>query len=346
MKAAIISFSRNGRELSKQIADFLRKENYQMTEAVKSVYVKDSIQETLKEWTKEQFYRQDVLIFVGAVGIAVRAIGPLAESKCEDPAVLVMDESGRFCIPLLSGHIGGANALAEKISDYFGMQAVLTTATDVREKWAVDVFAVKNNLMIQDMKKAKMISARLVNGERVSCFFESKIPVHGECPKELILLSKNSKDIPDIYSGIYEYPSWEKTLFLIPKVVIMGVGCKKGTPMEVIEQITGEAMRREKLCLKAICAVASIDLKAEEKGILDYCEKYHLKFYTYSSTVLSSVEGVFSASDFVKKTTGVDNICERSAVCASEGGQLLSRKYARNGVTVAFAEKIWEAAFE
>lgn len=346
MKIALISFSKSGAELSEKIADYLKPKHHEVVAVVKSAYVEGSMEESVKAWTKMQFQRQDAIIFIGAVGIAVRSIAPMVESKCKDPAILVIDEKGTYCIPILSGHIGGANALAQMISEAFSMEAVITTATDVQGKWAVDVFAVKNHLQIQDMKKAKEISAKILAGEKIRYRIEA--PVNGVQPKELLLITRleAEEDAPDIYTGIYSHPEWKNTLFLTPKTVLMGIGCKKGTSIDVIEQIVEQAIQEAGICGNAIKAVSSIDLKAKEKGLLDYCEKYHLDFQTYTSEELQAVEGNFTGSKFVKKITGVDNICERSALRASEGGELLSRKHAQNGVTVAFAMKKWEVTFE
>lgn len=362
MKVALISFSKNGAELSERIAAFLRKENENVTVAVKCAEREDSIKESVREWTEKQFPLEDAILFVGAAGIAVRSIAPMVESKCKDPAVLVIDEKGMYCIPILSGHIGGANALAQRLHRVFGMEAVITTATDIRGKWAVDVFAKQNHLQISDMRKAKEVSARILAGEKLRYGIEDNIPVLGKCPEEIEIekipmLGNGSEEIsirnealertePDIYSGIHQHFEWKKTLFLVPKTVIIGIGCKKGTSIARIEQAVDEALQEAKLCKEALKMAASIDLKAKEEGILAYCEKYQLPFQTYTSEELLSVKGVFTGSEFVKKVTGVENICERSALCASEGGKLLSKKYAKNGVTVAFAEEKWEVAFE
>lgn len=346
MKAALISFSQKGLRLANELAEFLNAEGLETTVAVKSVYAPTSIQTSVHEWTKEQFYHQDALIFVGAAGIAVRAVGPLAKDKRKDAAVLVIDEKGKYCIPILSGHIGGANALAKRISKAFSMEAVLTTATDVENMWAVDVFAVNNGLDIEDMKKAKNISARLLRGERLTYQLDAGVQILGKCPKELSTTFSASQTPQDIYSGIYQSMHRKETLCLIPKVVVLGIGCKKGTPFSAIEQTVNEAILNADVCKEAICAVASIDLKAEEEGIRAYCEKYRLPFLTYSAEELMSVSGDFTASDFVKKTTGVDNVCERSAVCGAFGGRCISKKYARRGVTAAFAVKLWEVNFE
>lgn len=347
MKVALISFSKNGAELSERIAEFLRKKNENVTVAVKCAEREDSIKESVREWTEKQFPVEDAILFVGAAGIAVRSIAPMVESKCKDPAVLVIDEKGQYCIPILSGHIGGANALAQRLHRAFGMEAVITTATDIQGKWAVDVFSKQNHLQISDMKKAKEVSARILAGETLRYGIEDNIPVLGKCPEEILIQKEaGEKAEPDIYSGIYQYPEWKKTLFLVPKTVMIGIGCKKGTSLVQIEQVVEEALQEAKIRKEALKMAASIDLKAKEEGILAYCEKYQLSFQTYTSEELLSVKGVFTGSEFVKKVTGVENICERSALCASKGGKLLSKKYAKNGVTVAFAEEKWEVAFE
>ena len=149
MKIAMISFTGNGRRLERSLAHELEKEGHQVLQAVKCKELesdKDAVKCSAREWTGEQFRTRDVLIFIGAVQIAVRLIAPFIGSKTTDPAVLVLDEKGQYCIPILSGHIGGANELAERIAEMAGALPVITTATDIRGKWAIDVFARKNHL--------------------------------------------------------------------------------------------------------------------------------------------------------------------------------------------------------
>ena len=165
MKIAMISFTGNGRRLERSLAHELEKEGHQVLQAVKCKELesdKDAVKCSAREWTGEQFRTRDVLIFIGAVQIAVRLIAPFIGSKTTDPAVLVLDEKGQYCIPILSGHIGGANELAERIAEMAGALPVITTATDIRGKWAIDVFARKNHLYIEDMQKAKQISAKIL----------------------------------------------------------------------------------------------------------------------------------------------------------------------------------------
>ena len=135
MKIAMISFTGNGRRLERSLAHELEKEGHQVLQAVKCKELesdKDAVKCSAREWTGEQFRTRDVLIFIGAVQIAVRLIASFIGSKTTDPAVLVLDEKGQYCIPILSGHIGGANEMAERIAEMAGALPVITTATDIR----------------------------------------------------------------------------------------------------------------------------------------------------------------------------------------------------------------------
>ena len=123
-----------------------------------------SVTPPLAEFAGPVFQASDVLIFVGACGIAVRAIAPHIHDKQTDPAVVSLDELGRFVIPLLSGHIGGANALAVRLAAALGATAVVTTATDVNGRFSVDTWAASQGLFIDDMRAAKAVSAAILEG--------------------------------------------------------------------------------------------------------------------------------------------------------------------------------------
>ncbi len=173
----------------------------------------------------------------------------------------------------------------------------------------------------------------------------------GAIPEELKLYEEG-KENPEIgicvSSGYLEHP-FVHTLYLIPKVITTGVGCKKGTPKEVVEQVIRRACDEVLVPSIAMEQVTSIDLKAKEEGILEYCRERNLPFVTYTAEELKETEGVFTPSDFVEEITGVDNVCERAALLGSsrEGkGRLIQRKYARDGVTVALAMKKWSVNFE
>ena len=239
-KGAVICFTENGSRIARKVKECLCQYGYAATLARKYTGASDSIQESLSDWTGREFVKQDALIFIGAAGIAVRAIAPYVKTKTEDPAVLVIDEQGIYCIPILSGHLGGANELAEIISDKLLAIPVITTATDLNGKWAADVFAAKNSLKIQDMKKAKAISARLLSGESISVYIDRSCgEIQGKPPEGVQLWSEErdeGKPEPDVAVGVFKKPAWKETLYLIPRAVVLGIGCRKGKEGEKIER--------------------------------------------------------------------------------------------------------------
>lgn len=331
MKAAVISFTKAGYELGRKIRDWLQEQGYEAEAAVKCRDLEESIPESLDQWTRERFAEVDALVYIGAAGIAVRAIAPYVQAKTLDPAVLVIDEQGAYCIPLLSGHLGGANELALALAAAFGMEPVVTTATDRNGKWAVDVFAKKNGLLIRDMEKAKRISADLLAGKEIWIKMED---------------GKEAQEEPDVYIGLLEHPGWRRALYLIPRAGVLGIGCRKGVSLEQIEEAVAETLEAFHVCPECIGAVATIDRKAEEPGLLEYCRKRGISLLSFSAEELSEVEGEFSSSEFVRQVTGIDNVCERSAVKASKGGKLLIPKQKKDQVTAALAVTEWSVEFE
>ena len=343
MKIAIASFTRNGCTWNQKLCAELKNHNcegYALEKYGKEAGI-PAITPSLTAWTERMFAEMDAIIFIGACGIAVRSIAPYVKSKKTDPAVLCMDEQGKFVISLLSGHIGGANELAEEAAAVTGAVPVITTATDVNHKFAVDVFAVKNHCEICEMELAKEAAALLVDGKKVG--FCSRFPVEGTIPEEL-----GTESAEDLRMGICITTSeqdspYERTLHLIPRIITVGIGCKKNTPSERIEEKVLAALAAAGISEKAVLQAASIDLKAQEPGILHLVEKYRWKYRTFSAEELERAEGTFTPSSFVKKITGIDNVCERSAVLA--GGRLIRKKEAADGVTVALSAADWRAVF-
>ena len=171
-----------GLETGERLQRALEKEGENVTLAKKSRYLLDPISVSTSQWAGEQFQAgKEGVIFVGACGIAVRSIAPYIAGKKTDPAVLVIDECGKFVIALLSGHLGGANELALRCAGYLKAVPVVTTATDLHSRFAVDVFAKKNGCAIFHMKAAKEASAALLAGESIG--FYSEFPWDGELPE-------------------------------------------------------------------------------------------------------------------------------------------------------------------
>lgn len=320
-------------------------------------------EKNLKDWCASCFAQADAIIFIGACGIAVRTIAPFLKSKTTDPAVLVIDEKGQFVISLLSGHLGGANEFAEEAAALLGATPVITTASDVNGKIAVDVFAKKNNLAIGSMADAKRIAAAILRGEPAGVYCSGRM--EGELPPELEMVgasqmrnNENNREIPKHLIWISEripgfdggsIPAWEggTVLHLIPRTVILGIGCRKDKAFGEIAHIADEVLKEAGVSPRALAAVASIDIKEQEPGILALCEKYGLPYVTFTAGELAAVQGNFHSSGFVKQTTGVDNVCERaSLLAAGAGGRIIRGKYAKNGVTAALAVRDWSVSFE
>lgn len=297
----------------------------------------DAIPKPSQSFYGEWFSQAEVLIFVGSCGIAVRQIAPYVHSKTSDPAVLCLDELGQFVIPLLSGHIGGANALARELSKELGATAVITTATDINGRFSVDAWAAERGFSISNMASAKAVSAAILEGEVP---LKSDFPISDNLPSGVIPGERGKVGIFLTYGT--EEP-FDSTLRLLPKVLHLGIGCRKGISAETIEDVVCQVLQQHHIDRRSIARVASIDRKAQEPGLLEFCEKNHWQAVFYTAQELSLVGGAVSSSSFVESVVGVDNVCERAALM--EADKLLVNKTARDGVTVALALKSMEVQF-
>ena len=345
-KIFLISFTDNGQALAEKLAGGLNQKE------MEAQTFRCGNPLSLSEFASQGFREAEALIFVGAMGIAVRAIAPHVVSKVKDPAVVVIDERGNNAISVLSGHLGGGNELTQLVAKIIGANPVITTATDVQGVFAIDLWTKKNNCKILRSDRIKVISAALLSGEKID--FVSDYEISGQVPKNVelrVLRGQNEDKVENAQgeAGFDERPNVlvsidktrieqanEKCLVAVPQIAYLGVGCRKGTTEHAIEECFEEFMRKSGISADAICLVCSIDLKKDEEGLISFCKKHELEFKTFSAEQLSAVEGEFSGSDFVQKITGVDNVCERSAICGS-GGIIVNRKMAKNGVTMAIA---------
>lgn len=270
----------------------------------------------LDAWTRARFDRVDGLIFVGSCGLALRAVAPYVVSKTTDPAVVVLDEQGTFSVSLLSGHLGGANRLAEEVARAVGAMPVITTATDRAGVFAVDTWAKEQGLSIANPEKIKIVSARLLAGESVTLASD-------------VTLSYRTQPQPDADGA---------ALQLVPPVLTLGVGCRKGIAAAVVEAGVSHFLAEGGYHPAALKQVCTIDLKAQEEGLLTFCRAHDLPLHTYSAQELQALPGVFHGSEFVRSVTGVDNVCERSALLGSgPNGTLLRGKTVYEGLTLALA---------
>ena len=326
MNAAVIAFTRRGARLGALTAKRLDASLHVPPRLAEELGY--AAYDSLAAWTAEHWNSCRALIFIGACGIAVRAIAPHIRDKFTDPAVVVMDEGGRFVIPLLSGHMGGANNLAVTLSKLTRAQAVISTATDVNGRFAVDVWARDKGLAITERQLARDISAAVLEGTPVG--FASDFAL--ACPPGL---SSRQEELGIRVTCRRGGGPFARTLRLIPRCLILGIGCRRGADESAIARAVDAALEKAGLDPLAVQAAATIDLKAEEPGLLAFCRSRKLPLRIYSAGELSAVPGTFTPSAFVQSVTGVDNVCERAA--AARGGTILLGKTARDGVTVAIA---------
>lgn len=321
MKISAICFTEYGHDLLGRIkAERDNVEAFCKCKALKDKTAFAYVDESIQEWAEEQFSRNAALLFIGACGIAVRAVTPCVNSKLADSPVLVMDDAGRFVIPILSGHVGGANELAAELSRLTGAIPVITTSTDIHGVFAADMFAKEQGFEIINKPAIAPVSAKALRGEQIVIDTPDIRLIKGKVTEEM-----RNADSP-LYLRVREYA--------------LGIGCRQGKTRQEIMEVLGEVLEETGIEAGEIFGIASIDIKKDEQGIIELSEALRVPFRTFTSEELNSVPGTFNESEFVREKTGVGNVCERAAIALCEGkGVLAAEKHAKNGVTIAMARK-------
>ncbi|AYE33218.1 cobalt-precorrin 5A hydrolase [Clostridium septicum] len=292
------------------------------------IYKKSEIGDfSLDKITNISFEKYNSIIFISSTGIAVRAIAKYLKGKDKDPAVVVVDVCNEFSISLVSGHLGGANNLARKVSKILNNTLVITTATDNLDLLAPDTIAIDNNLVIKDLKMAKIIASKLVNNEGVY-FKDDKKEI--ACPKgytEVETLKENTLWITN------KYEEHKKVLKLIRKDIVLGIGCRKNTDEKKLYDFVSIVLKENNLSLDSIRYIASIDVKKSEKAILNLGNtlKSEMRFFTKEEIAI--VEDHYEGSDFVKGAVGVKSVCE--PVVELLKAEIIVSKIKNNGMTLA-----------
>jgi cobalt-precorrin 5A hydrolase len=348
MKIAVLAVTEKGAGLGAKLTGFLKDAGHQA-----HLYTVPGVSAKLEGVTRLEgplsgemgglFRAYRGIVMIMALGIVVRIIAPHMDNKRKDPAVVAMDDGGNFAISVLSGHAGGANDLARLIAGLTGARAVITTATDVAGAPAVDVLARDYKLEPERAEAVKRINAALARGERVRVYSEYKLPLEDRAweqhPWESLQGERAGKRV--IVTGRTDVTAGEEDILLRPRNLVAGVGCKKGVDRAVI---LGEIKRalatagRSVLCLRAL---ATIDLKAGEKGLLEAAGDLGLPLLTFDSVEINRAmeELALQKSVYVNSTMGVGGVCEPAAMLACRKGVLLAGKIKGPGVTVALAEE-------
>jgi cobalt-precorrin 5A hydrolase / precorrin-3B C17-methyltransferase len=275
---------------------------------------------------------QRVLIFIMATGIVVRTIGPLVKDKKKDPAVIVLDEKGKFAVSLLSGHLGGANEHAKEIAHFLKGKAVVTTASDVNNLTSIDMWARQKGLVIEDWREVSRIGTRLLNKGMLKVYTEARL----DLPDDFMEVDDPEKADAVITNRV-NLPGKEP-LVLRPKNLLIGIGCNKGTQADEIEEAVKKALAENNLSFLSIQLLATIDRKGSEPGLVNFVKRHGFGISVFTAGELNSVKGI-TKSDAAFKATGAQAVAEPAALLASGSDKLLVLKHKIGNVTVAVAER-------
>lgn len=329
MKIAVISITESGNNIYKKIRNKFDLDIYS------KINMKNF---NLKSISKIAMENYSAVIFISSTGIAVRAICKYVKSKTSDPAVIVIDSCGKFVISLLSGHIGGANILTKNIAAILGAIPVITTATDNMGLTAPDIIAMKNNLVIDDLKMAKYISALLVNGKKVA-FIDQKGKI--ECPSgytNCIDSSCAAVVVTDNFKLNLRGTGKDfKVLKLIRKDIVLGIGCRKNFPWEFMKAAVLKILENNNIDKTAVNTISTIDIKSQENAILSLKNFLNCRLEIFSREEIAKVQNKFEGSNFVEKSIGVRAVCEPCTYLS--GGRNLTEKIKCSGMTLCVGRK-------
>ncbi len=304
----------------------------------------------LKRKARQAFARYRGIVFISSTGIAVRVSAPFLKGKHLDPAVVVMDEAGKFAISLLSGHLGGANELAVKVAAICNAVPVISTATDVRGLPSAEEIAKRFNLAIINVPGIKAINSAILRGEKIAIIdnnserralikrtygrhkflrFFKGFPRHAEPYGAFFYVADSNNCLQRFFN--------QKTLVLHPRDYVVGMGCRRGASRTEIGRAFAKVLGLNDIPEAAVRNIATIDIKKSEKGLIDFAAKKGLSIEFIEADRLDKIKPPSGASAFVRKTTGAGGVSEAAAIISSGGEKLCVMKTKAGKVTIAIA---------
>ncbi|WP_099189800.1 cobalt-precorrin 5A hydrolase [Tepidibacter mesophilus] len=330
---AVIALTSNGKKLALNIKKYIECDVYVNNKILCDNTM--SIKGKFKEFVGDIFYKYEYLIFIMATGIVVRSICPYIKDKTQDPAIIVMDEMGKNVISLLSGHIGGANEMTIKLSEHLNSNPVITTATDVNNKSSLDMIIKKIDAHIDDFKEnVKRVNSYLVEGKKVGIYMDG----YYDIDTRGFVLINDKNNIDDVDTLVYitnkkNIDIKHKDIIKItPKNIVLSVGCRRDTDSNFMYESFKDFLDKENIDKDAIKIVGSVDLKKDEKAIIDLANKLGVRFEIVSREEILKVEDKFEKSEFVKKSIGVYSVVEPVSYILS-GENLIVNKTKYKGIT-------------
>ncbi|CAN2040890.1 cobalt-precorrin 5A hydrolase [Candidatus Magnetomoraceae bacterium gMMP-15] len=328
---AVWAITPKGSDLAQRIVKNLPDSDLYISLKLEQFDIKCFTFNSLLNSTVRQFNKYQGHIFIMSTGIVVRLIAPLIKHKTKDPAVVVLDEMGNYAISLLSGHIGGANALAEKIAKLINAQPVITTATDINNMPAIDVIAKEKGLVIENPEAIKNVNMAFLTGKKV--FFYDPYQLLVDAVKE----SGIKKDGPGVFIDDVVTDIPKQSLILRPKTLTAGIGCNRNTDKEEIKSLLFKTLKRFNLAQNSLKYIATITIKKDEQGISELAKELNLQIKYFDKEELNKVDNIQSPSAMVEKHIGVKSVCEAAAILAANQGKLIVPKQITKNATVAIA---------
>ncbi|PIE69910.1 MAG: cobalamin biosynthesis protein CbiG [Deltaproteobacteria bacterium] len=292
----------------------------------------------LKPAVHKAFHQYTGHIFIMATGIVVRIIAPMFIRKTTDPAVLVMDEAGAHVISLLSGHLGGANALTRQVAGMIGATPVITTASDISGAPALDLLAAAADLYVETPSLLKRLQMCLL--DNTPCFLYDPYDfLAADLPmaERVTDTAGRLPATPGIWISHTEPPDHPELLVLRPQVLFAGIGCNRGTPAQEILDHLVHTFSSTGQSIRSLSAIGTLDIKADEAGLTVAAETLHLPLIYFDREALGRVDTVPTPSSVVHHHIGVHSVCEAAAILTSRNGELIVPKTKTRNVTLAIA---------
>lgn len=345
---AIWALTREGARLGRRIQRLLNGSRLFLGGRAGDTVEKEIQFDRLGDALQAHFHHHSGHVFIMATGIVVRSLAPLLRHKTKDPAVVVVDECGQHAVSLLSGHLGGANALARQIGDGMGARPVITTATDLQNVPAIDLIAQERGLFIETPGSIRHVSMALLEGRSIS-LHDPYGYLAGALPDEMLKRNRIAAGSDNGGAPLFGDPGvWvddirvdlpPEILILRPATLFVGVGCNRGTSAAEIRALLDRVLNHHQLAVNSIAGLASIDLKADEKGLLELAGALNRPVTFFGRNQLATVTDIPSPSTMVEKHVGVKSVCEAAAILASKKGQLIAPKQTTPNATIAIARQ-------
>lgn len=286
----------------------------------------------------------DGLVCIFSLGAVIRLIAPHLKDKKSDPAVLVVDDKGRYVISALSGHIGGGNALARYVATALGAESIITTAADVNETIAVDLLGREFGWVIDDFHNVTRVSAFMVNEEKMAIYQDAgeRTWWGGTLPRNVSIVSGLDEIRSSEFAGglvisdriVTDQAILEKSVVYRPKSLVVGIGLHWDTSSSVIESGIESVFRENHLSSKSIRNISSIDRGSKVKGLDEYSRAHNIPIEIYSKEELAKV-AVPNPSPTVQKFEGTPSVSEASSLLSSKGTIVVPKEKFPPNLTVA-----------